>query len=164
MIRKSGNRFSDKIMLKRKKARRPVVLCTGIAVEDFIFKVDRFPEPGEKLHAAELIATPGGCAANAAVAVARLGGEARFSGPLGTDDASARFLDGMGRSGVDASGVMRVEGASISVSGIFIDGTGEKMVATRRGAKLADARPRDAAALVADVDVVMADNRFPDFV
>src|SRR6266545_1136750 len=151
MIRKSGNRYSDKIMLKRKKARRPVVLCAGIAVEDFIFKVDRFPEPGEKLHAAELIATPGGCAANAAVAVARLGGE-------------ARFFDGMGRSGVDASGVMRVEGASISVSGIFIDGTGEKMVATRRGAKLADARPRDAAALVADVDVVMADNRFPDFV
>src|SRR5262249_33556081 len=29
---------------------------------------------------------------------------------------------------------------------------------------LAQAKPRDAAALVADVDIVMADNRFPDFV
>jgi len=151
-------------MLKQKRPPRPVVLCAGIAVEDFIFKVDRFPEPGAKIYASELIATPGGCAANAAVAVARLEGIARFAGPVGTDAASNRFLDGMAGCGVDTSGVARVEGASISVSGIFIDGDGEKMVATRRGAQLADARPRDPAALVADIDVVMADNRFPDFV
>jgi len=143
---------------------RPVVLCAGIAVEDFIFKVERFPQPGEKAHASKLIATPGGCAANAAVAVARLGGQARFTGPVGTDEASARFLDGLARTGVDMSGVERVEGGSISVSGIFIDGAGEKLVATRRGELLADARPRDAVTLVADVDIVMADNRFPNFV
>ena len=144
--------------------RRPVVLCAGIAVEDFIFKVERFPQPGEKAQASALIATAGGCAANAAMAVARLGGVARFTGPVGTDQASARFLDSLGRTGVDARGVVRVEGGSISVSGIFIDATGEKLLATRRGELLAQARPRDAAALVADVDIVMADNRFPYFV
>lgn len=144
--------------------RRPVVLCAGIAVEDFLFKVDRFPQAGEKVYASALVASPGGCAANASIAVARLGGAARFTGPVGTDEASSRFLDGLARDGVDVSWVESVDGASISVSGIFIDGTGEKMVATRRGEKLADARPRDAAGLVADVDVVMADNRFPDFV
>ena len=142
----------------------PVVLCAGIAVEDFILKVERFPQPGEKAQASALIATPGGCAANAAMAVARLGGVARFAGPIGTDEASVRFLDGLRRTGVDARGVERVEGGSISVSGIFIDATGEKLVATRRGELLAQTRPRDAAALVADVDIVMADNRFPDFV
>jgi len=141
-----------------------VVLCAGIAVEDFIFKVERFPQPGEKAQASALIATAGGCAANAAMAVARLGGVARFAGPVGTDQASVRFLDGLARTGVDARGVERVEGGSISVSGIFIDATGEKLVATRRGELLAQAQPRDAAALVADVDIVMADNRFPDFV
>jgi len=140
------------------------VLCAGIAVEDFIFKVERFPQPGEKVSASTLIATPGGCAANASIAVARLGGAARFSGPIGTDEASSRFLAGLARDGVDTRGIERVEGASISVSGIFIDGMGEKLVATRRGERLADARPRDAATLVADVDAVMADNRFPDFV
>jgi sugar/nucleoside kinase (ribokinase family) len=145
-------------------ARRPVVLCAGIAVEDFIFKVDRFPEPGAKVQAAEFIATPGGCAANAAVAVARLGGEAHFAGPIGTDAASGRVLDSLVRAGVDAGGIVRVDGGSISVSGIFIDCAGEKMVATRRGAKLEDVRPPDPSCLVADVDVVMADNRFPDFV
>jgi len=144
--------------------RRRVVLCAGIAVEDFIFKVERFPLPGEKVQASTLIATPGGCAANAAMAVARLGGVAHFAGPVGTDEASARFLHGLARTGVDAHGVERVDGGSISVSGIFIDATGEKLVVTRRGEKLAQVQPRDAAALVAGADIVMADNRFPDFV
>jgi sulfofructose kinase len=143
---------------------RPVVLCAGIAVEDFIFKVERFPQPGEKAQASTLIATAGGCAANAAIAVSRLGGEARFTGPIGTDDASTRFLAGLARDQVDASQVERVDGGSISVSGILIDATGEKLVATRRGERLEDARPRNPAALVSDIDIVMADNRFPDFV
>ena len=89
---------------------------------------------------------------------------ARFAGPVGTDDATARFLDALARMGVDGSGAARVEGGSISVSGIFIDASGEKMVVTQRGTKLDQARPADPAALVADVDVVLADNRFPDFV
>jgi sugar/nucleoside kinase (ribokinase family) len=141
-----------------------VVLCAGIAVEDFLFKVERFPEPGSKVYAEALVATSGGCAANAAVAAARLGATARFAGPIGDDEASNRFVESMTRTGVNVSGAERIAGGSISVSGIFIDGNGEKMVATRRGQKLADARPRDPTALIADVDVILADNRFPDFV
>jgi sulfofructose kinase len=143
---------------------RPIVLCAGIAVEDFIFKVDRFPAPGAKIQADALLAIPGGCAANAALAVARLGGVARFAGPVGTDDASRRIIAGLEQAGIDVSGVAHVDGGSVSVSGIFIDRAGEKMVATRRGEKLVDARPSHPAALVADVGAVMADNRFPEFV
>jgi len=142
----------------------PVVLCAGIAVEDFLFKVDTFPAPGTKMRASELVATTGGCAANAAVAVARLGGRARFSGPVGTDDASRRFLDALKKTGVDPCGVLAVEGGSISVSGIFIDRAGEKMVATLHGRGLDGATPPDAAALTADIDVLLVDNRFPAFV
>jgi sugar/nucleoside kinase (ribokinase family) len=142
----------------------PVVLCAGIAVEDFLFKVENFPAPGTKMRASDLVATTGGCAANAAVAVARLGGRARFAGPVGTDDASRRFLYALAKTGVDPSGVLCVEGGSISVSGIFIDRNGEKMVATMNGKGLDGATPPDADALVADIDVLLADNRFPDFV
>jgi len=149
---------------KRGTSRPPVVLCAGIAVEDFLFKVDRFPAPGTKVRAGDLVATTGGCAANAAVAVARLGGRARFSGPVGTDDASRRFLDALAKTGVDPSGVLCVDGGSISVSGIFIDRDGEKMVATLHGKGLDAATPPDAAALVADIDVLLVDNRFPAFV
>ena len=148
----------------RGASRPPVVLCAGIAVEDFLFKVDRFPAPGTKMRASDLVATTGGCAANAAVAVARLGGRARFSGPVGTDDASRRFLDALAKTGVDPSGVLCVDGGSISVSGIFIDRDGEKMVATLHGKGLDGATPPDAAVLVADIDVLLADNRFPAFV
>ncbi|MPZ41470.1 MAG: sugar kinase [Rhizobiales bacterium] len=142
----------------------PVVLCAGIAVEDFLFKVDRFPAPGTKMRASDLVTTTGGCAANAAVAVARLGGRARFSGPVGTDDASRRFLEALAKTGVDPSGVLAVDGGSISVSGIFIDRNGEKMVATLHGKGLDGATPPDAEALVADIDVLLVDNRFPAFV
>ena len=149
---------------KRGTSRPPVVLCAGIAVEDFLFKVDRFPAPGTKVRAGDLVATTGGCAANAAVAVARLGGRARFSGPVGTDDASRRFLDALAKTGVDPSGVLCIDGGSIPVSGIFIDRDGEKMVATLHGKGLDAATPPDAAALVADIDVLLVDNRFPAFV
>lgn len=141
-----------------------MVLCAGIAVEDFLFKVEHFPAPGTKMRASDLVATTGGCAANAAVAVARLGGRARFAGPVGTDDASRRFLDALKKTGVEPSGVLAVEGGSISVSGIFIDRNGEKMVATLHGRGLDGATPPDAVALVADVDVLLVDNRFPAFV
>jgi len=146
------------------RPRAPVVLCAGIAVEDFLFRLDHFPAPGAKVYAEALVATTGGCAANAAVAVARLGGTARFTGPLGTDAASRRLLEGLARTGVDASGALCIDGGSISVSGIFIDRDGEKMVATLRGEKLAGALPPDPTALVTDIDVLLADNRFPDFV
>jgi sugar/nucleoside kinase (ribokinase family) len=140
------------------------VLCAGIAVEDFLFKVESFPAPGTKVRADDLVATTGGCAANAAVAVARLGGRARFAGPLGSDDASRRFLDALVKTGVDCAGVLRVEGGSIPVSGIFIDRTGEKVVATLHGKGLDQVTPPDPAALVAGVDILLVDNRFPHFV
>lgn len=144
--------------------RPPVVLCAGIAVEDFLFKVEQFPAPGTKMRADDLVVTTGGCAANAAVAVARLGGTARFAGPVGSDDASRRFVEALTRMGVESSGALRVEGGSIPVSGIFIDSAGEKMVATLHGRGLDHAEPPDAATLVADIDVLLVDNRFPKFV
>ena len=47
-------------------------------------RVQNFPAPGAKVHASEFIITGGGCAANAAVAIARLGGRVAFAGPLAT--------------------------------------------------------------------------------
>jgi hypothetical protein len=69
----------------------PVVLCAGIAVVDFIFRVERFPTPGTKAPTREFLVTGGGCAVNAAIAIARLGGQARFAGPLGEGEHSARI-------------------------------------------------------------------------
>lgn len=129
-------------------------------------RVEDFPAPGTKVSASEFIVTGGGCAANAAVAVARLGGHAAFAGPLGGEDdaVSARIVADLAKEGVDCSGVVRCPGATASVSLILLDKQGEKAIATRRGAGLGDAVPGDPVALVADVDAVLVDNRFPAFV
>jgi sugar/nucleoside kinase (ribokinase family) len=141
------------------------VLCTGIAVEDYIFQVDHFPTPGTKSAAQEFVVTGGGCAANAAIAVARLGGQARFAGPLGDDASSERIIQGMASAGVDVAGVMRVPGGRASVSGIFIDGEGERLLVTRRSQGLRTIRPADPEqALAEGIAVVLADNHFPEFV
>jgi len=144
------------------------VLCAGIAVQDLVFRVEHFPVPGQKIQARDFVIVGGGCAANAAVAIARLGGRARYAGPLGgpPDDEplSDRLLADLAREGVTADGIVRIGGVSAPVSAIFIDGSGEKMIATRRNPKLAGARVADPDGLVADIAVLLADNRYPDFV
>jgi sulfofructose kinase len=84
----------------------PKILCAGIAVQDIVMRVENFPGPGTKVAASEFIITGGGCAANAAVAIARLKGRVAFAGPLGsTDDAvSNRILSDLGNEGVDCTG------------------------------------------------------------
>ena len=148
----------------REKA--PKILCAGIAVQDIVMRVQNFPTPGKKVSATEFIITGGGCAANAAVAVARLNGRAAFAGPLGgsNDATSNRILDELAKEGVDCSGVARVDGGTASVSLILLDATGEKSIATRRGVNLGNVLPTDAATLVADANAVLVDNRFPEFV
>jgi len=129
-------------------------------------RVQDFPAPGAKVSASEFVITGGGCAANAAVAIARLGGRAAFAGPLGggDDQVSSRIVTDLTAEGVDCSGAVRVDGATASVSLILLDVEGEKTIATRRGIRLGNVRPANAAKLVADVDAVLVDNRFPEFV
>jgi sugar/nucleoside kinase (ribokinase family) len=146
--------------------RGPRILCAGIAVQDIVMRVEHFPAPGTKVVASDFITTGGGCAANAALAVARLNGRAAFAGPLGgMDDAvSERILADLAVEGVDCSGVKRVDGGTASVSLILLDAAGEKTIATRRGVGLGHTLPDNADKLVADANAVLVDNRFPDFV
>ena len=129
-------------------------------------RVENFPGPGTKVSASEFIITGGGCAANAAVAIARLNGRVAFAGPLGASDdhVSNRILSDLAKEGIDCSGVARVTSGTASVSLILLDESGEKTIATRRGTNLGDTLPEDPAKLVADVDAVLVDNRFPKFV
>jgi sugar/nucleoside kinase (ribokinase family) len=146
---------------------RPRILCTGIAVLDEVFRVDEFPPPDGKAMATEFVAVGGGCAANAAVAIARLGGEASYAGPLGgpagQEPISDRILAGLVAEGVDCSGCVRLDGVTSALSAIFVNARGARTIATYRDHRLDAVTPRDAAALAAGADAVLADNRFPTF-
>jgi sulfofructose kinase len=149
-------------------ARAPAILCAGIIVLDEVFRVERFPEPDTKAAAQSFFVVNGGCAANAAVAVARLGGRAALAGPLGgpagEDSNGDHVLAALAREGVDCTGCPRVAGVSTALSAIFIDARGDRVIVTYRDERLEAVVPGDPAGLVASVDAVLADNRFPDFV
>ena len=142
----------------------PKILCAGIIVLDEVFQVERLPEPGEKAHAHHFFTVNGGCAANAAIAVARLGGRAALAGPLGDDRNGDQVLAALARERVDCTGCQRLAGTVTPLSAIFIDSRGERMIATHHDDHLAASVPADPAALVACVDAVLADNRLPQFV
>jgi sugar/nucleoside kinase (ribokinase family) len=145
----------------------PRILCTGIAVLDEIFRVEEFPPADGKTQASEFVAVGGGCAANAAIAVARLGGRASFAGPLGgpagQEPISDRILAGLAPEGVDCAGCVRLDGVASAVSAIFVNARGERTIATYRDHRLDAVTPRDADTLAAATDTVLADNRFPNF-
>jgi sulfofructose kinase len=144
----------------------PSVLCAGIAVQDIVFRVAQFPAPGGKVMTDQFLIVSGGCAVNAAIAVARLGGRAHFTGPLGdaNDAVSNQLMAEMAREGIGTSGVVRVAGATAPVSGIMVDAAGERMIVTHRDPRIETAPAPDADALVQDIDLLLADNRFADYV
>ncbi len=144
------------------------ILCAGIAVLDEVFRVRDFPMPDAKVQASEFITVGGGCAANAAVAIARLGGSAYLAaplgGPVGADGTGDRVIASLQREGVECLGCVRVPGARTPVSAIFVDSRGDRTIATYRDHRLDHATPDDPDRLITGMDAVLADNRFPHFV
>jgi sulfofructose kinase len=152
----------------RRSSRALRILCTGIAVLDEVFRVGEFPIADTKSDASEFASVGGGCAANAAVTIARLGGRALFAGPLGgpagKEAIGDRILAGLARENVDCSACVRVSGVPSSISAIFVNACGERTIVNHRDDRLAAALPKSVDRLVESVDVVLADNRFPEFV
>ncbi len=91
------------------------VLCVGILVADvFVPPLERLPAAGELLATDDFLLQPGGCAANTAIALGKLGVQAAVCGRVG-DDLLGDFVERDLRSrGIDTSGVRRTEGYGTS--------------------------------------------------
>ena len=152
----------------RSRAVAPAILCAGIIALDEVFQVDHFPPPDGKTRAQGFFVANGGCAANAAVAVARLGGHAALAGPIGgppgEDLNGDRVLASLAREQVDCGACQRLAGVPTALSAIFIDAHGNRMIVTHCDDRLAATTPTEPAGLVASADAVLADNCFPEFV
>ena len=92
------------------------------------------------IAAQDFFVVNGGCAANAAVAIARLGGRAALAGPIGgpagADASGDRVLAALAHEQVDCSGCERIAGVATALSAIFIDARGERMIVRMRSATL----------------------------
>ena len=148
-------------------AAAPTILCVGVAVLDQVFRVERIPAADGKVQAGAFVSVIGGCAANAAIAIARLGGRAELASVLGDaagDEVGDRILAGLAREGVACSGIVRVAGATSIVSGILVDRAGGRSIVTHCDGRLFGATVADPPALVSGVHMVLADNWLPDLV
>ena len=87
-----------------------------------------------------------------------------LGGPAGEDSNGDHVLAALAREGVDCTGCPRHAGVSTALSAIFIDARGDRVIVTYRDERLEAMLPDDPTGLVASVDAVLADNRFPDFV
>jgi sugar/nucleoside kinase (ribokinase family) len=147
--------------------RSPLILCAGIAVIDYIFRIEAMPKPDTKNRASAFTVASGGNMANAAVSIVRLGGRAKLSaplgGPAGIDMAGDAILKKLEQNDIDHSAVVRVDGMPSPISAILVQSGGERAIVNYRDDALAKARCENPAELVEKADAVLIDNRFPEF-
>ena len=111
------------------------VPIAGMAVADFVFRVPAIPTEAEKYRADSMEIVVGGQAANAAIAVARLGGRAVLSTRLGEDGVADAVRGDLESEGVDC----RIRRAGRSpLSAVAVDAAGERQIVNFRGAALAE--------------------------
>jgi sulfofructose kinase len=136
------------------------ILVVGSAVVDFVFATDQLPTEARKYRASKAEVVGGGCAANAAVAIARLGGNAMLGARLGQDQLGDLVLDDLFREGVDISLVQRAEGGVSSFSSIYVDSQGERQLMNFRGSGLCE----DIywVSDTPEIDAVLVDTRWPE--
>ena len=131
------------------------VLVCGIAVLDHVHAVEALPSGGAKHRSHALRQVGGGCAANAAVAVARLGGEAVLLTRLGDDPAGRWLAEALAAQGVELL-APPAPGAQTPQSAVMVDRAGERMIVNFRGAGL----PETFDDALPDFDAALADTRW----
>ncbi|MEO1201624.1 MAG: carbohydrate kinase [Pseudomonadota bacterium] len=105
------------------------VVCFGEALIDFL-NTGHFREGELSLNA--FTQFPGGAPANAAVAVARLGGDAAFAGQVGNDQFGHFLLESLRLYGVDTSLAAVHPDAPTALAFVFLDDDGERSFSFRR--------------------------------
>jgi sugar/nucleoside kinase (ribokinase family) len=104
---------------------RASVVCAGVVVADvFVPPLSRLPEPGELVATEDFVVETGGCAANAGIALARLGLRPTVVAKVG-DDLFGDFVEHeLSAAGVDVSGIGRSSDLGTSKT-VIVPVTGE---------------------------------------
>lgn len=136
------------------------ILVTGIAVADFVFQLDSLPSEAVKYRATDMHIVGGGCAANASVAIARLGGRPILVTRVGRDQVGALILDELRTEGVNCDFSAIAGGGRSSLSAVCVDGKGERQIVNFRGDDLPES-PGDLEAIDRSFSAVLVDTRWP---
>ena len=132
----SGPAVGPKANLTRRMAAAKHIICIGHAALDRIYRIEAFLPQPTKVRALEHIEVGGGMAANAAVAIARLGGMSELWSRIGDDNAGQVIRAGLKAEHVDARYVQAFEGARSSTAAIIVDDRGERLIVGQRDASM----------------------------
>ena len=102
----------------------------------------------------------GGMAGNAAVAIARLGGNAHFWGPAGDDEIAERMQADFAHHSVDATQMRRFAGRTSSHSAILVDAGGERLIINVRSDALQESAAWLPLEQIAAAGALLADVRW----
>ena len=114
-----------------------VIVIVGSVNVDLVVAAERLPGRGETVLGRRLERHGGGKGANAAVAAARLGAEARLVAAVGGDDLGREALAELRQEGVDVDAVSQVADEATGAALIVVDGSGDNQIAVGAGANAA---------------------------
>jgi sulfofructose kinase len=136
------------------------IICVGHAALDRIYRINAFPPEPTKVRALEHVEVGGGMAANAAVAITRLGGRGELWSRTGDDHAGAVIRNGLKAERVDARYVHAFEGTRSSTSAIIVDGDGERLIVGIRDTGMPSSTSWLPLERIAGADAVLCDLRW----
>ncbi len=137
----------------------PRVLCVGVITLDHVYTVTTPLTVGVKHRASERRDVGGGIAANAAVAVARLGGHSTLLGAIGTDRVGDAVLEELAAEGVGTDAIQRIDGAGTTESVVLIEPDGGRTIVAHAPIDLS--RLPAPALPSGPFDAVLVDGRWP---
>jgi sugar/nucleoside kinase (ribokinase family) len=135
------------------------VVTVGLCTIDLVQRVATLPAPGEKVQSSSVELAAGGPAANAAVAVAALGGTARLSTVLGSHPLAQLAARDLAACGVEVTDVLPYRVAPPAVSAVSVrEADGERTVVSHNAAGVAAAADVD----LAGAGCLLVDGHHPD--
>ena len=110
------------------------VLCIGQLVADIVVRpVNTFPFPGRTDLVEDLQIFSGGCAANTAAVLAKLGADVRLAALIGQDALGDAALSDLKQTGLCLDAVVREPETPTSAAIVLISGAGERSFIYRNG-------------------------------
>lgn len=138
------------------------IVLAGLATIDLVQRVGAIPEPGEKVSSASVEMAAGGPAANAAVTVASLGGNATLLTGLGTHPLAQVAHGDLRRHHVRVVDLAADHPEPPTISAVTVrERDGERTVVSYNAADLDLSPPAELDSLVARADVVLLDGHHP---
>jgi ribokinase len=112
----------------------PVVVIVGSVNVDLVVAAERLPGRGETVLGRRLERYGGGKGANAAVAAARVGANARLVAAVGDDALGRDALAELRQEGIDTEGVATVPHEATGAALIVVDDSGDNQITVGAGA------------------------------